>query len=546
MGRKAAAPAAPSAETADLRRRLGLLDDALENMSNGLCMFDAQGRVVVCNRRYAEILGLPFEDVRPGASVRELIEMRLRAGAYAPGRSADQVATDLWAFLNSDGKSGIEFEHDGRTYEVQPHPTNSGYIVATFRDISDRLKARAVLHESHARLSAILDAMPDCVKIFDEAAQLVYINPRGLQLLEAPDIETLLTSGHVPVPAEYLAECIEVHSRVLAGETVVWSYEIVGMRGDRRHVEAHALPFRMPDGAKAHMSISRDISERKEAEDSLRRSELRLRLVQDATGLADFETGADGLMVASGRFYEQLGLPVSDGPVDSKAWAGQIHPGDLASVIAEIDGAVVRREEAYRGEFRIIRADTGEIRWISCSTSMRFDEHGKLVRTIGAHLDITERKRSEEALMASEERLRLVQEATGLADFEAGPDGIAHVSEALIRQLGLPPGTTRQPLADMLGYVHPDDRELFQGEIQRSLAKQETFQCEFLFVHGVTGEVRWIYSRTKMERNEAGIAVRSIGAPRHHRPQARRGSAARERGALPSRRRGCRAGRMGL
>ena len=100
-------------------------------------------------------------------------------------------------------------------------------------------------------------------------------------MLQAPDFESLSTPGYVAVPEEYLAECLDVHRRVMAGESVVWTYEVIGLRGRRRHVEAHAVPFRLPDGAKAHMCISRDVNERQEAHEALRRSEERLRLVQE-------------------------------------------------------------------------------------------------------------------------------------------------------------------------------------------------------------------------------------------------------------------------
>src|SRR5690606_3126804 len=126
---------------------------------------------------------------------------------------------------------------------------------------------------------------PDCVKIFDQSGQLVYINPGGLELLQAPDLESLTRPGVMPVPPEYRDACLDVHHRVIAGESVVWTYEVVGLEGRRRHVEAHAVPFRMPDGSKAHMCISRDVDERVEAELALRRSEESLRLVQEATGL---------------------------------------------------------------------------------------------------------------------------------------------------------------------------------------------------------------------------------------------------------------------
>src|SRR5690606_34856250 len=152
--------------------------------------------------------------------------------------------------------------------------------------------------------------------------------------------------------------------------------------------------------------------------------------------------------------------------------------------------------EMFDAEYRIVRPDNGEVRWISCRTKFVCDDEGKPVRTIGSHRDITSRRNAEETLRRNEERLRLVKEATGLADFEAGPDGFVHVSHALIDKLGLPPDTVELPFAQLLEYIHPDDRAHLQSEIEKSLESQGTFDCVFRIVHGVTGEVRWIHSRT--------------------------------------------------
>jgi PAS domain-containing protein len=71
-------------------------------------------------------------------------------------------------------------------------------MTAHARGISGRAGDVAALRG--ARLDAVLDAMPDCVKVFDETARLIYINRRGLGLMEAPDLATLTGSGHAPVP----------------------------------------------------------------------------------------------------------------------------------------------------------------------------------------------------------------------------------------------------------------------------------------------------------------------------------------------------------
>ena len=210
--------------------------NALEHMHLGLCMFDEHDRIVACNRRYAETLDLSPEVVRPGMTSRELVEMGIAAGHYPPGKSADQIVLELEEAFQAAGDAPRTMRRGGRTYATRKHRMADGYWLATCDDITAQVEAEQASNASERRLRAIFDAMPDCVKIFDESGRLVHINPKGLELLEAPDIETLLsTPGYVAVPPEYFEACLDVHRRVIAGESVVWTYEIVSLQGRRRH-----------------------------------------------------------------------------------------------------------------------------------------------------------------------------------------------------------------------------------------------------------------------------------------------------------------------
>ncbi len=171
-------------------------------------------------------------------------------------------------------------------------------------------------------------------------------------------------------------------------------------------------------------------------------------------------------------------------PVEGKSWAEHVHPDDIGWLIEAIEAAMARKDERFTAEFRIIRADNGEVRWLACNTRMEYDENGTLARTIGAHLDITERRQAEEALRQSEERLRLVHEATGLGDFEAGSDGIARVSERFVAQAGLPPGTRELPLSDWLRVVR---RELVMGLMLGSILALIGFVVALVMTPSIQG-----------------------------------------------------------
>jgi len=191
--------------------------------------------------------------------------------------------------------------------EVYGSQEEMGKEVARLRAELRRLKDNPSAGENEVR--AILDALPDSVKVFDEERRLIYINPRGLELHQAPDLESMSQPGVDTVAPEYFDKVMDVHRRILAGETVVGTYEIVGLEGRRVHVETCAIPFPTPDGGKGHMCLSRDVTARVAADKALRRSEERLRLVQEATAFADFEAGLEGLSFFAERFAEQVGLP---------------------------------------------------------------------------------------------------------------------------------------------------------------------------------------------------------------------------------------------
>jgi len=494
-----------------LEGQLSLYRDAAEHMHQAFCVFDDDGRITLRNNGFADVLQLPPDRVRTGVTIRELTELVVEAGHHPPGSNVAEFEEKLWADLtDSDTRSTIV--RGGRTYAVQPARTPSGNWVVAFEDITAQLETEIALRESEAGLQAILDAMPDCVKIFSESCELVHINPAGLALLQAPDLESLRAPSFESVAPEYLETKAEVHSRVMAGESVIGTYEVVGLQGRRRHVEAHAVPFRMPDGSKAHLCISRDVSERMEAHDALRRSEERLRLVQEATGLANFEAGPDGITWFSEQFVEQIGLPPGTRSIMPEEWLEIIHPDDREQFEQHIVTCTATAD-TVEGEFRIVRPDTGEVRWIGSRTKRAGDETADSAKVIGVHIDITKRKLAEVELRESEERLRLVQEATGLADFEADGNGLLACSDRFLEQLGLPPGDSSVQAKDWTRLVHPEDRDRLTREIEQSLEKQEEwFHAEFRIIRADNRETRWIACSTKMERDEQGGLIRTIGA----------------------------------
>ena len=116
------------------------LSNALDNMTQGLCMFDAQGRVVLCNRRYIGMYNLSPEIVRPGCSLQELMQHRKETGLF----SGDVEAYCRQIFKNIDKGQSTQFyvqSSDGRIVLAKNEPLPSGGWVSTHADVTEQRRA---------------------------------------------------------------------------------------------------------------------------------------------------------------------------------------------------------------------------------------------------------------------------------------------------------------------------------------------------------------------------------------------------------------------
>ena len=141
------------------------LDAALTNMSQGLCVFDANGKLVIFNRRIAEIYGMPFEMIKPGMTTPELM-----AAAFGHGNVSDVDPAGTLALRQNiarEGKSGSMVERltDGRSITLSYRPMPSGGFVVTFEDITERLLAEEkIKHLAH--YDALTD-LPNRVSFYE-------------------------------------------------------------------------------------------------------------------------------------------------------------------------------------------------------------------------------------------------------------------------------------------------------------------------------------------------------------------------------------------
>ena len=160
---------------------------ALHNMSQGLCLFDPDQRVVVANTRYAEIYRLREDQVKPGTGLREILQAREASGTG--------FVTDPDAYVSVNVKQATEIQElaDGRLISIKRQPMSNGGWLTTHEDVtaekhSEKLLAEkaAELEVMNTRFSTALDNMAQGLCMFDGEKRLTVWNDRYVELLSMP------------------------------------------------------------------------------------------------------------------------------------------------------------------------------------------------------------------------------------------------------------------------------------------------------------------------------------------------------------------------
>lgn len=191
-------------------------------------------------------------------------------------------------------------------------------------------------------------------------------------------------------------------------------------------------------------------------------------------------------------------------------WRNRIHPEDFpryrAAFVAHFKGRTERFECDYR-----YRALDGTWRWARQHGVAVRDKTGRAVRVIGSTGDITDLKRTEEALRASEERYALATRAATEGIYEWNIEtGALFLSERARDLFGL--GSDALTNRDWNERIHPDDLSRYRAAlIQHFRGRTPQIECEYR-VRDASGAYRWVLERGQAVRNERGRAVRLIGA----------------------------------
>src|SRR5882724_3546230 len=152
------------------------LDTAIDNMSQGLLMFDADSRLVLCNRRYIEMYRLSPDVVKPGCTLRELIEHRRKVGLFA-GDPEEYCRRILGNVAKGETSTVASELADGRSVQVVNRPMPGGGWVVTHEDVTDRKRAQERIAKESNEHRRLFEMSQDLILVTDRRGTVLRVSP---------------------------------------------------------------------------------------------------------------------------------------------------------------------------------------------------------------------------------------------------------------------------------------------------------------------------------------------------------------------------------
>ena len=497
-----------------------------ENLTEGLIVGDSQGQVLYWNQAALAMFGYAsmeecrrkLADFADTFEVRPLNEDRLLPVSDWPmSRVLRGEVLGDWEVRLRRLDQGWEkiFAYSGGFIRSA---SDEMLVFVSVTDITKNKQTEEALRESTTKLEVALESMTEAIFIADVEGRFVNFNTGFARyhhfkdkedcskaITECPDsIDAYFPDGK-PAPLDMWAM-----SRALRGETAS-NVEYMLRKKDTGETwwgSYNFAPIRDKDGKIAGGVVSaRDITDRKRAEEALRRSERLYRAIGESIDYGVWVCAPDGRNIyASESFLKMVGITQEQ--CSNFGWGDVLHPDDVERTIAAWKECV-RTGGTWDIEHRFRGVDGQWHNVLARGIPVR-DEQGNITHWAGINLDIGDRKQMEEKLRESEERLRLAVEAADLGTWDL--DLITGMAVRSLRHdqiFGYQEPQAEWTLEVALRHVLPEDRQKVL-EAHTPAAGKTAMSVEAR-MRRADGSIGWVMSAGRFHYDLTGRPIRIVG-----------------------------------
>jgi len=483
-----------------------LLKDIIDNSQALIYVFDTEGKLVLINKNFENIF-----DVQSSSVVNKFRE------SIMPSRIAEEHRINDLKVIKSGLAMTVEeqnIEPDGiHTYLSVKFPlrnlSNEIYAVGGISiDITDQKLTEIALKESEERYRHIIESANEGISVSQDN-NLKFVNQKVKELLGYTEEELLTTPFIEFIHPDYKELIIDNYKKRLNGELIKNSYSVVAIKKDKTLIWLDFSAVKIEwKGKPATMSFITDITERKNAQDALIKSENQYRLL--------IESANEGILVGQGTHLKFINSKImemtgySEEELLTIPFLEFIHPDSRELLMTNYEKRIKGEQIDNRYQVKIITKDR-TIKWTEFS-GVKIDWEGEAA-SMNFITDITERKNTEEALLHTNERNELISNATN----DALWDWNFHTNQVW----------WNKGITELFGYVlennetssewwaeniHPNDKERAEKYyIDIINSDEETWENEYQF-KCADGTYAHVFDRGIVKRDNNGKAIRMMGA----------------------------------